>query len=221
MKKIILSIVAVLAFGYANAQIKTDAGTFGKPTAGTIIMEVTMTPNIAGGGIFSLPTLNSELGLIGIKARKFSSDKQALRVAANLSVLSSGEEDAAGDKEDTEFAVGVAVGMEHHMAGAERLSTYWGYEGNLGYVSGTTVKVDGASTSTFGIGVNAGADYYFVNHIYLGIEVGLGFSSTSEGEETTTVTQTGLPTSTSVSPGGSSSGIGVGANSGLRLGFVF
>ncbi len=190
MKKIILSIVAVLAFGYANAQIKTDAGTFGKPTAGTIIMEVTMTPNIAGGGIFSLPTLNSELGLIGIKARKFSSDKQALRVAANLSVLSSGEEDAAGDKEDTEFAVGVAVGMEHHMAGAERLSTYWGYEGNIGYVSsnGNLVidPITGAATgdpktTKLGLGANllAGFDYYIMPKIYLGAEVSYGLAVTS------------------------------------------
>jgi hypothetical protein len=186
MKKIILSIVAVLAFGYANAQIKTDAGTFGKPTAGTIIMEVTMTPNIAGGGIFSLPTLNSELGLIGIKARKFSSDKQALRVAANLSVLSSGEEDAAGDKEDTEFAVGVAVGMEHHMAGAERLSTYWGYEGNIGYVSSNgEVDATGAlvtpKQTKLGLGANllAGFDYYIMPKIYLGAEVSYGLAVTS------------------------------------------
>ena len=181
MKKIILSIVAVLAFGYANAQIKTDAGTFGKPTSGTIIMEVTMTPNIAGGGIFSLPTLNSELGLIGIKARKFSSDTKALRLGANLSVLSSGEEDAAGDKEDTEFAVGVAVGMEHHMAGAERLSTYWGYEGNVGYVSSNGTDALPGKFTKIGLGANllAGFDYYIMPKIYLGAEVSYGLAVTS------------------------------------------
>ena len=54
MKKIILSAVAIFTVGVASAQIKTDAGTFEKPKAGTWIMEATMTPNIAGGGIFSL-----------------------------------------------------------------------------------------------------------------------------------------------------------------------
>jgi hypothetical protein len=41
MKKIILSILAVTSFGIANAQeIKTDAGTFTKPTTGTYIIEL-------------------------------------------------------------------------------------------------------------------------------------------------------------------------------------
>lgn len=192
MKKIILSVVAIFAFGVASAQIKTDAGTFGKPAAGTIIMEVTMTPNIAGGGIFSLPTLNSELGLIGIKARKFSSDTRALRLGANLSVLSSGETDAAGDKVDTEFSVGVSAGIEHHLAGAERLSTYWGYEGNVGFVSsnGLAGTVDAAGeeltpgtpkNTKLGIGANllAGFDYYIMPKIYLGAEVSYGLAITS------------------------------------------
>jgi hypothetical protein len=36
MKKIILTVAAVFAFGFANAQIKTDAGTFTKPTSGEL-----------------------------------------------------------------------------------------------------------------------------------------------------------------------------------------
>ncbi len=187
MKKIILTVAAVFALSSANAQIKTEAGTFTKPTSGTWIIEATMTPNVSGGGIFSLPTLNNELGLLGIKARKFSSDTKALRLAANLSVLSSGETDV-----DTEFSLGFSAGVEHHMAGAERLSTYWGYEGNVGFVSsngelGTEDPVTGEITgdspksTKIGLGANlfTGFDYYIMPKIYLGAEVSYGLALTN------------------------------------------
>ncbi len=182
MKKIILTIAAVFAFGIANAQIKTDAGTFTKPVAGTYIIEATMTPNIAGGGIFSLPTLNSDLGILGVKMRKFSSDTKALRLAANLSVLNSGEDDV-----DTEFTVAVSAGMEHHMAGAERLSTYWGYEANIGYVAangevdefGDPIGIGKNTKIGFGANIFTGFDYYIMPKIYLGAEVSYGLAVTN------------------------------------------
>jgi hypothetical protein len=186
MKKVLFSAVALLAIGFANAQdIKTDAGTFSKPTSGTYIMEATMTPDLAGGGIFSLPSLNSDLGMLGIKVRNFSSESKAMRLGANLTMLNSGEEG-----EDTQFTVGLSVGVEHHMKGAERLSTYWGYEGSLGYVSGyeemesddpifsgITIK-----DTKFGFGANVftGFDYYIMPKIYLGAEVSYGLAVTNE-----------------------------------------
>jgi hypothetical protein len=176
MKKIILSVLAVFAFGAAKAQeIKTDAGTFTKPKTGTYIMEATLTPDIIGGGIFSLPSMNSDLGLLGIKVRKFSSETKALRMGANLSILNSGVEDV-----DTEFSVGVSLGVEHHFGGAERLSTYWGYEANLGYVSSNGNLGDGKSTK-FGFGANVftGFDYYIMPKIYLGAEVSYGLAVTN------------------------------------------
>jgi hypothetical protein len=187
MKKVLFSAVALLAFGLANAQdIKTDAGTFTKPTSGTYIMEATMTPDLAGGGIFSLPSLNSDLGMLGIKVRNFSSDSKAMRLGANLTMLNSGEEG-----EDTQFTVGLSVGVEHHMKGAERLSTYWGYEGSLGYVSGyeefTEVFMGQTETyfekvTKFGFGANVftGFDYYIMPKIYLGAEVSYGLAVTNE-----------------------------------------
>lgn len=183
MKKIILSVATIFAFSFANAQqIKTEAGTFTKPTAGTYIMEANMTPNVTGGGIFSLPSLNSDLGLLGIKVRKFSSDTKALRMGANLSIMSSGQ-----DNVDTEFSVGASIGVENHLKGAERLSTYWGYEGNIGYVS-SNGEVDefGAvlnpkSTKLgFGASVFTGFDYYIMPKIYLGAEVSYGLAVTNE-----------------------------------------
>jgi len=177
MKKVLFSTVALLAFGFANAQdIKTDAGTFTKPKAGTYIMEANMTPNVTGGGIFSLPTLNSDLGMLGIKVRKFSSDTKALRLGANLTIMNSGE-----DNVDTEFTVGASLGVEHHMKGAERLSTYWGYEGNVGYVSSNGTENEPGKFTKFGFGANAftGFDYYIMPKIYLGAEVSYGLAVTN------------------------------------------
>jgi hypothetical protein len=177
MKKVLFSAAALLAFGFANAQdIKTDAGTFTKPKSGTYIMEASMTPNVTGGGIFSLPSLNSDLGLLGIKVRNFSSDSKAIRMGANLSVLNSGE-----DNVDTEFTVGASIGVEHHMKGAERLSTYWGYEGNVGYVSSNGDDNTPGKYTKFGFGANAftGFDYYIMPKIYLGVEVSYGLAVTN------------------------------------------
>jgi hypothetical protein len=185
MKKIILTFAAVFAFGFANAQeIKTEAGTFTKPKAGTYIMEASMTPDITGGGIFALPNLNRDLGLLGVKVRKFSSETKAMRFGANLTVMNSGEEDV-----DTEFSVGASVGVEHHFSGAERLSTYWGYEANLGFVSSNGASeldefgdlIGEGKTTKFGFGANVftGFDYYIMPKIYLGAEVSYGLGVTN------------------------------------------
>jgi len=216
MKKIILSAVAIFAFGAASAQIKTDAGTFEKPKAGTWIMEAVMTPNIAGGGIFSLPTVsNSDLGIIGIKARKFSSDTKAMRFSGTLELNQSGEK-ITGTTDDApmEFTVAFGIGVEHHMTGAERLSTYWGYEGNLGYVSANAVGFDPITgqeipgsiaddkSTKLGIGANVftGFDYYIMPKIYLGAEVsyGLAYTSSKAGEDADAVNKIEL--SPSITP---------------------
>ena len=106
-----------------------------------------------------------------------------MRLAANLTVVNSSKDEGAG-KPDTEFSVGLSYGIENHMAGAERLSTYWGYEGNVGYVAsnGTaaTSPVAGKYTQ-LGLGGNVftGFDYYIMPKIYLGAEVSYGLAITS------------------------------------------
>ncbi len=153
-----------------------------------------------------------------------------------------------GTFESSSSSFTIGVGIEKHFAGTERLSPYVGaaigfttgsssstetnvfYNDQIQvpdyqYVQGRSSEIDGPSSTKFSIGILAGADYYFVNHIYLGIEAGLGFSTTSSGDTEAVTTQAtpGLPTvtTTSVTPGGSNSGIGHNVNGGLRLGFVF
>lgn len=57
MKKIILSLTvaaATLLATEVSAQIKNDKGTFTKPVAGNVLVELQVTPNILGGGVFNL-----------------------------------------------------------------------------------------------------------------------------------------------------------------------
>jgi hypothetical protein len=190
MKKIILTVAAVFVLSFANAQIKTDAGTFTKPTAGSLQFELSFSPNIAGASstLFSLPNLYGS-NIPGVKARKFMSETKAMRYTGNVSVSNSGEDDA-----DTAFTVALGVGVENHMKGAERLSTYWGYEGNIGFQStaGPSIADPAAEKKTV-LGLSAqvftGFDYYIMPNIYLGCEINYGvaiLNSKPDGGDGTT-----------------------------------
>jgi len=177
MKKI-FAVIATTAIALgANAQIKTNAGTFTKPSAGTWLVEGTFTPNLSSGTMFSLPSVN---GISGVTARKFSSDKKATRYSAALAISNSGVTGTA-----TAFGVAVGIGVENHSKGAERLSTYWGYGGSLGY------SKNAAKTSNIGVGAQlfTGFDYYVVPNVYLGAEINYGLalnSTTPDGGSATT-----------------------------------
>ncbi len=57
MKKIILSLTvaaAALLATEVNAQISNDKGTFTKPVAGNLLIELQVSPNVIGGGSFNL-----------------------------------------------------------------------------------------------------------------------------------------------------------------------
>ena len=178
---------AVTFVTYANAQIKTNAGTFYKPTVGTLLTEVTFAPNINGGTMFAFNDLNTNLtqgfgsasGLPGVKFRKFKSESRAIRSSALLALVNMG-----GEGESTSYLGGFTYGIENHTKGAERLSTYWGYEGTAGYFSQESNKA-------YAIGANllSGFDYYTMPNLYIGVEISYGFSvinTKSEGSDATT-----------------------------------
>ena len=83
------------------------------------------------------------------------------------------------------------------------------------YESETT----GGST-TFGLNLVLGADWYFSKHIYMGTEVGFGFQSISE-KDTETTNSTGPGTDTATQLNGSTFNLGPNVNGAIRLGFLF
>lgn len=173
MKKIILTVAAVFALSFANAQSYT------KPAAGDMQLEVTFTPNLSGGEMFANPTFYGSENA-GIRLRKFSSSTKALRLTAHLSY-----KDTGVDGTDPAMALAASVGIENHMKGTDRLSTFWGYEGTIGYGK------DAAKETTIGLGAQlfTGCDYYIMPNVYLGAEVNFGLSVSSvkpNGDDGTT-----------------------------------
>ena len=110
-----------------------------------------------------------------------------------------------GDKKTSGMTISIRPGYEMHMAGTEKLSPYWGAELLFSTTSstietdtvdhttntntGAAISVpyavytkkrtgDGAST-TFGLNIIAGCDYYIAKNLSLGAEIGFGFSTTS------------------------------------------
>jgi hypothetical protein len=174
MKKIILTAAAVFTFCFANAQIKTEAGTFTKPTEGSLLFELSFSPNISGGSasaaIFSLPNFYGS-DIPGVRARKFLSDTKAIRLTGNVTI------DDSGNGEYAQSTLAVGIGVENHMKGAERLSTYWGYEGSIGYQNLSDLGTgDDTTTIGFSAQVFTGFDYYIMPNIYLGSEINYGIA---------------------------------------------
>lgn len=172
MKKILLTLFAVFAIGFANAQIKTNAGTFTKPVKGDYTAEVNFTPNLDGNDMFDESESADRTDVTGIKLRKFVSDKKAYRLTLELNIDNFTDKVTDYKERDTYF--GVAYGVEKHFKGAERLSTYWGYEGTFELDLYKEKYSNGNTWKSTGVGVGAatfvGADYYILPNVFLGVE---------------------------------------------------
>lgn len=94
----------------------------------------------------------------------------------------------------------IGIGGEYHMAGTDRLSPYvgldiligggsylneWDNYNGFGYEASYTRSNEG-KYSSFGVNLVAGADYYFAENFYIGMELGLGFGAMTmkEGVDT-------------------------------------
>ena len=165
MKKLLL-MIALTTGSFVNAQITTNAGTFNKPTAGDVAFEMQFTPNLQGTAMFAESTSGT------LMMRTFKSDTKATRLAASFSLSNDGSDGAS-----TPVSIALGYGIENHFSGAERLSTYWGYQGTLGYAD------DGADDIiTIGGGVFLGTEYYIVPKVYIGTEIGYGLGIVSAND---------------------------------------
>ena len=142
MKNFLL-FIALVSFSFASAQITTNAGTFNKPSEGETAFEFNFMPNLDGTTMFTEKAT--------VMMRRFKSDTKAVRWTASLQLDDDGQ-----DGTDMTYDVSLGYGIENHFAGAERLSTFWGYSGRVSYADAGVEGVDGA----IGVGVGAfvGAD---------------------------------------------------------------
>lgn len=215
MRKLLLTALAICAFGVMNAQdFKALKG------------DVTTDFGLFNHGILSE---NAPVGLNNgmLKGRYFLMDDLALRGSFSLynhSKKDTSVKDEIKTQKGSIFAFG--LGIEKHFAGTDRLSPYVGAELMLSSQSGKQtldVKdkdyVELKSPSRFGLGANLlfGADYYIAKRVYMGVEAGLtllhesvGASSEKVGGNTTTGEKKG-----------SSLGINTNLFAGFKLGYAF
>ena len=197
MKKLLI-FTALASFTFASAQITTNAGTFNKPAEGDTAFEMQFMPNLDGAAMFA------DRGAT-VTMRKFESATKAVRWSASLDLADTGVEGSA-----MAYSVGLGYGVENHFAGAERLSTFWGYNASLSYLgvgdqdvddgAGGTTTVEGTSALGASAGLFLGADYYIMPKVYVGVEMGYGFHLAS-GDDITAW------------------GLGGGVNGMMRVGF--
>jgi hypothetical protein len=212
-----------------------------KPTGGTVTAEVGLQGAINNIQIAPIPD-------VGARVRYFLGDNLAARIGLNLTSQSETKRDyenpdgtgGVGEEKNTYFLFGFRPGVEYHFAGGEKLSTFAGAQLILeltsakttrtnyaagGYQANFSQTIDGRSSlgdksTSFGLGLYSGFDWYFTEKVYLGIEWGLNFLRTSYGDVTITTSSAG--TTTVIKRAGGRAGdllintVGV-----LRLGYQF
>ena len=201
MKKIaLLALGACMFLGTAQAQKQTG----GEKNLQVLFAPLGGTPISLNGGGISFRKFNST-GTSAFRVNLFlglSNTKSVSTQPVDTGTFANGGAVPEGDVKKSSFTIGIRPGYEKHFAGTERLSPYIGAElaftlvtvktdsdyvvpnGNntttsTGYnvLTGTT-KGSGAST-TFGLNLIAGFDYYFAKSLSIGAEFGWGFQTTS------------------------------------------
>ena len=171
-----------------------------KQESGDKSLEVNFDP----GSIFGSNSGN-QFGLFdgGIKYRLFKTENTAFRIGVNVSFYNYVDILQTEDEENNipelkssrnNFSINLRPGYEKHFGSSRRLSPYIGFQGLLGYTTRSYMverqdspdninelkwvndpAVSGQGSVNLGAGVFAGIDFYFVEKLYLGIEIGYGF----------------------------------------------
>ncbi len=187
-----------LFFAFAVACV---SGVFAqKQTGGEKNLEVNFAP--LGGNPISTN---------GIRLRLFNSEATAIRIGLFIGGSSTSTIDQEADNDanalelidvEKSFSFSIRPGFEKHFAGTDRLSPYIGGEILFGMENTTSedqiqddfteddnfsyTQITKGGSSTIGLNVVAGTDFYFADNIYLGAEIGFGFSRTKDKDNETT-----------------------------------
>lgn len=223
-----LAAAAVLVGSAAYAQ---------KPAAGSVTTEVNLnltsgnTTSLIGGGL-SFRYFLSETGAISL-GFGIVSDKTETTVTENADGTGS-----TGTITMKHSTIVFRPGYQKHFAGSEKVSPYIGFEipvalnsytdeganadydetGNY-YAEDVNWSEEGGSTS-FGLTLVGGADWWFTPGMYMGVQVGWGFNSEKQKDTDYSYSAGGVTVS-GTSPGAKSGGLVAGTTGGLRFGFKF
>lgn len=218
-----------------------------KPAAGDKTVEFNLNFATGTGVTYGLGS-TALVGVPELRIRYFMAPDMAVRVKLGLGSASgetkstamvAGTEITNTNKTSSGFALALTPGIEKHFGGTDKLSPYVGAELPIGFQTGSSDENDkrditgtyGATNSSktvggskFNLGINMllGADYYFTDAIYLGVEGGMGlFMMGSTGDGTIDNTTNGVASPQTKTLGGSTFSL-FGASSGaVRLGYKF
>ncbi len=207
-----------------------------KPTSGSITTEIGLT-SVIGTPVNSANPAGLAQGVL--RGRYFMNEGMAVRASFGLgmgsttTVLTGGAADQETVAKTSGFGLG--LGLEKHLAGTTKLSPYIGAElglgiaggsvevSNLGGVNGDKSTTSGGGTTNLRLNALIGADYYIVERVYIGAELGIGLFGSSTTADTETETVTGGATVKVTTPGNKGSNFGITPNAlGLvRIGLLF
>jgi hypothetical protein len=207
MKKIILTVAAVFAFGAVNAQdLKSKKGENYLPQAGDWAISFQANPfleyfgQVAGGNVAAgsggftaiSPVTNSFVG------KKFITDKTAYRVIANLGFGSNNLQNGAvpngptfSTYKSSTLALNVGLGKEWRR-GSTRLQGFYGADATLGFSSTKWTETNNTAGNSsynagtrFGLGVNGfiGAEYFILPKMSIGAQYNYGLNVSSNGKD--------------------------------------
>ena len=237
MKKIIVTVAAIFAFGYANAQdLKSSKGENYLPEAGdwAIGFNANNLFNYVGNA-FSGSTTPNTIGTVAnngwngtFVGKEFTSATSVNRYLVDFGVNVGSTTSAAPAGSTTEtkvstsgFNMAVGLGKEWRR-GKTRLQGFYGADLVLGIASsGTKTEFTNSATPAAnsttdvksGLGLNVGArgflgaEYFIFPKIAIGAQYTYNVAITVAGASKTTTT---TPTTSTESKGGSSFGLGIG-----------
>ena len=177
------------------------------------------------------------LSINSIRGRYFNNDNTALRLAFFLGGSSTPTTTEIGDitltSSSSNFDLTLRPGYEYHLDGTDKLSPYIGGEAYLGWSStGTSSEspfntneimttITKQNSTTLGLNLLSGADFYFTDKMYIGLELGFGFLFEGPGVSKTKYKNPSDPSLEDTTTKGSSSSLNWGPNyqGTLRLGY--
>jgi len=150
-----------------------------------------------------------QIGGIGIKY--FVSDQISLLGSLGFGSESITTENGTNSKTETSTTYfGLSIDADYHLPDLYNISTYFGANINIGSLSREETYPNNNveySSSSFGIGLNIGFDWFFTEGISLGGKYALGFKSLTEPEIRES---SGNSSNTTTGPSESLFGTGVG-----------
>ncbi len=163
MKKVLLVAVAVLL---------VSSATFAQLTQGKMAVTTSIGPGAAIGGAYAL------------------SDNMRLNAGINFNSTSF-TPSGGSSVSQTNFGIGASLWM--YKPAMENVTMFYG--GGLQFGSAGAIGTSGqpgyvASTSTFGVTLTTGAEYWFNSHFAWGGNINIGFTSSGPSGATTSVVGT-------------------------------